>query len=375
MKAKVSFSLKDQLFNPEKVYYLATQLKTAYPSFQAEAFQQEVLQAFPKLELKERITHIAVCLKDYLPEDYFEAVSIIVKALPKELDPSKTDDDFGDFIIAPLSLYIASYGCEASYLESSLAALKETTKRFSAEFAIRFFINKFPNESLAFLHDCAKDNHYHVRRLASEGSRPKLPWAQKLNIHYTEPLSLLDLLYTDKTRFVTRSVANHLNDIAKLEPELVINTLKRWHSKRKDAEMQFITKHALRTLIKQSHKDALSLVGFGESAKLRIIEFKTSTETVKVGEALEFSLKLESLAQQNLLIDYIMTYPTASNKKSQKVFKLKQLNLNQEEQLSLKKKHPMRLMTTKRLYAGSYSVSLQINGEAQAEFSFDLVAP
>ncbi len=375
MKAKASFSLKDQLFNPEKVHYLATQLKTAYPSFQAEAFQQDVLQAFPKLELKERIAHITFCLKEYLPKDYFEAVTIIIKGLPEELDPSKTDDDFGDFIIAPLSLYIANYGCEAKYLETSLKALKETTKRFSAEFAIRFFINKFPNESLAFLHECAKDNHYHVRRLASEGCRPKLPWAQKLNIHHTEPISLLDLLYKDKTRFVTRSVANHLNDITKLEPDLVISTLKRWQSKQNDAEMQFITKHALRTLIKQGHKDALSLVGFGESAKLKILEFKTSTETVKIGEALEFSLKLESLAQQNLLIDYMMTYPSTKNKKSQKVFKLKQLSLNTKEQLSLKKKHPMRLMTTKRLYAGTHSLTLQVNGEAHAAFSFDLVVP
>lgn len=373
MKAKASFSLKDQLFNPEKVQYLATQLKTAYPNFQTAAFKEDVLQAFPKLELKERIAHMAVCLKEYLPEDYLEALSIIEKALPKELDPSKTDDDFGDFIIAPLSLYIASYGCEAPYLKTSLAALKETTKRFSAEFAIRFFINKFPNESLAFLHDCAKDPHYHVRRLATEGSRPKLPWAQKLNINYTEPLSLLELLYTDKTRFVTRSVANHLNDIAKLEPELVISTLKRWQSKRKDAEMQFITKHALRTLIKQGHKDALRLVGFGEAAKVNIIEFKPTTDTVKLGEALEFSLKLESLAQQNLLIDYIMTYSSPTHKKSQKVFKLKQLSLNNKEQLHLNKKHPMRLMTTKRLYAGSHSISLQINGEPQAAFSFELL--
>lgn len=152
----------------------------------------------------------------------------MLDALPPILDPTKNDDDFGDFILAPLSDFVAQHGATEEHLDSSLAALGEITKRFSAEFAIRIFINAFPERSLEFLNECAGDANYHVRRLASEGTRPTLPWSGKISIDYHEPLPILDKLYRDPTRFVTRSVANHLNDIAKVDPDLVISMLKRW---------------------------------------------------------------------------------------------------------------------------------------------------
>lgn len=173
MKAETSFSLADQLFHKEKVTYLAKQFKAAYPRFSQKKFEQEVLASFPDLGLKQRISHITTCLKKYLPKSYPKALSVILEALPEALDPNKTDDDFGDFIFAPLSLYVAHYGCTKKHLEASLLGLKEITMRFSAEEAIRFFINAFPEETLDFLMECARDDHYHVRRLASEGTRPR----------------------------------------------------------------------------------------------------------------------------------------------------------------------------------------------------------
>ena len=374
MKAEPSFSLKDQLFNKGKIDYLANLIVQVHPDFKAIAFSEKVVGQFETLELKERIAHIAVCLREHLPTDYVKALDIILKALPAELDPSKTDDDFGDFIFAPLSLFVATYGCEKQYLDGSLNALKEITKRFSAEFSIRFFLNAFPSETLDFLKDCATDSHYHVRRLASEGTRPKLPWAQKLVIHYTEPLEILDLLFADKTRFVTRSVANHLNDIAKLEPELVLRILKSWQKTKKqsDKEMLFITKHALRTLIKQGNTEAFKMIGYGAKPDIVISDFK-GTENVRVGEAFEFSFKLASNKKQKLTIDYVMRFATRGKKESRKVFKLKQLELAKGESIVLIKKHPMRLMTTKRLYAGTHSVSLQINGVAFDAIDFELL--
>ena len=133
---------------------------------------------FPTLELIQRIAHISSCLYEYLPDAYPAALDIILNSLPPALDPTKTDDDFGDFIFAPLSLFVATYGCTQNHLERSLQALKEITKRFSAEDAIRYFINAFPDETGSFLLGCAQDENYHVRRLASEGTRPKLPWSQ-----------------------------------------------------------------------------------------------------------------------------------------------------------------------------------------------------
>ena len=376
MKAKPTFSLKDQLFNPEKVDYLASLIVQAHPDFAKEAFCQQVVEAFPDLELKARITHMTTCLQNYLPPDYLTALDIILRALPPELDPSKTDDDFGDFIIAPLSNFVALYGCTAEHLTDSLNALQEITKRFSAEDAIRYFINAFPDETLAFLMDCTSSDNYHVRRLASEGTRPKLPWSQKLTIDYRQPLPILTTLYADKTRYVTRSVANHLNDISKLDAGLVIETLKQWQKgqKQTDKEMAYVTKHALRTLIKQGNQAAFDLIGFGGKPDITVSAFITSTPQVKIGEAFEFTLQMHSHKKQNLVADYVMTFASDAKKPSQKVFKLKQLTLDKDEVITLNKKHPMRLMTTRRLYAGVHEITLQVNGQAYGSLEFDLIA-
>ncbi|MEM8863364.1 MAG: DNA alkylation repair protein, partial [Chloroflexota bacterium] len=152
-KAKPTFSLKDQLFNADKVAYLSGLFSAVYPDFKSNQFQQDVVSRFPELELKERIAHITEQLHAYLPADYLTALDIILKALPPELDPTLTDDDFGDFIIGPLNHFVATYGCSADYLDRSLDAMRAITKRFSAEDAIRYFINAFPEQTLEFLTD------------------------------------------------------------------------------------------------------------------------------------------------------------------------------------------------------------------------------
>ena len=377
VKAKSSFSLKDQLFNSNKVQYLGDLIGQVYPAFDRAAFHSDVVNAFPRLELKQRIEHISTCLHQYLPDTYATALDIILNSLPPELDPTKTDDDFGDFILAPLSLFVATYGCTQLYLEPSLQALKEITKRFSAEDAIRYFINAFPDETHRFLLDCAQDKNYHVRRLASEGTRPKLPWSQKLVIDYRQPLPILDLLFADETRYVTRSVANHLNDISKLDPTLVTETLTRWNASGQQTtdEMRFITKHGLRSQIKQGNPQALELLGFGTKPDIEIIDFSTQTPVVPIGEAFEFSLTLRANRAQNLLVDYLMVFASDGKKQPQKVFKLKQLQLKAGEIAQLKKRHPMRLMTTRRLALGEHRIVLQVNGQAFDVLCFELVDP
>lgn len=375
MPTEPSFSLKDQLFNRDKVEYLASLIVQAYPDYRASDYCQEVVQAFPDLELKERIDHMASCLQTFLPNDYLQAIDIILHSLPPELDPQKTDNDFGDFIFAPLALYVAKYGCRSEHLRVSLNALREITKRFSAEDAIRYFINAFPEETLAFLMDCAHNDNYHVRRLASEGTRPKLPWAQGLTIHHTKPLPILEVLYKDNTRYVTRSVANHLNDISKINPPLVVETLNRWQVShtQSDKEMKFICKHALRTLVKQGNQDALGVLGYDTEPDVTITEFSTSTPQVKIGEAFEFSLTLRSNKKQKLALDYLMLFASANQKSGQKVFKLKQLEMAEGEVIGVRKKHPLRLMTTRRLYPGEHRIILQINGKEHGSLAFDLV--
>lgn len=383
MSTTPSFSLKDQLFNPEKVAYLTELLVNAHPDFPASTFQHQVVNAFPALELKARIAHIAECLRIHLPGEYPAALDILLRSLPPELDPNKTDDDFGDFIFAPLALFVAQYGCNETHLDRSLRALREITKRFSAEDAVRYFINAFPEETFRFLAECATDEHYHVRRLASEGTRAKLPWAQKLTTDYRKPLPILDMLYADQTRYVTRSVANHLNDISKVDPALVVETLGRWQESgaQSEKEMAFIAKHALRTLIKQGNPDALKLLGYGAEPDITIAEFATSTPVVQIGSALEFSLTIRAHSQQKLLIDYLMLFAAdekrnggkSGKKRGQKVFKLKQLALGADEVITLTKRHPLRPMTTRRLYPGTHRVTVQINGQTFDSFTFELV--
>jgi 3-methyladenine DNA glycosylase AlkC len=374
-KNKEKFSLKDELFNATKVQKVAQEIKVIYNIFDIEAFSDEVLVLFPELELKERMYHMRDMFKKYLPSDYVEATNILIEALPKELDTNKYDNDFGDFIYAPYSEFVVAYGCCDEHLDFSLHALREMTKRFSVEFAIRGFINHYPKETLAMLGQCALSCNYHERRLASEGLRIKLPWAKKITLDYHEAMQLLEKLYYDKTRYVTRSVANHLNDISKRDAPLVIETLKRWKSTKRQEpkEMDYIINHALRTLVKQGNEEALSLLGYEKHPEIVVGELKLLSSSVKVGEALVFDVTIEAKKDVKLMIDYLIHFQTKLGILSAKVHKLKKLELKKGESIILQKKHLFRAnMSTRTLYSGEHKVELQINGTIVKSKIFDL---
>lgn len=373
---KENFSLKDALFNPIKVRKIASEITAVYDEFLQEEFEKDVLTRLPELELKERIYHIRDMLTLYLPQDFIKAANILLEALPEALDNSKTDDDFGDFIYAPYGEFVALHGCCDEHLSFSLQTLRELTKRFSVEFAIRDFINTFPQQTLAMLKECSLSENYHERRLASEGLRPKLPWAKKLTIDHTEPLTHLDNLFYDHSRYVTRSVANHLNDIAKINPSLVISTLKRWKrsGKQMSKEMDYMMNHALRTLVKQGNEDALVLLGYMKDPAIKVHDFILSNTMVSIGEALVFDFALEASEDTRLMIDYIIHFNTKTGTLSPKVHKLKKLVLKKGSRLTLQKKHLFKSnMTTRKFYAGEHKVELQINGTLYGSKAFKLV--
>lgn len=216
------------MFNAEKIAHLAGLIGEADARFDGAGFERDVMAKMLPLELKARMQLIARVLEQYLPDDFAKAVSVIEAALPTELDPTKTYDDFGDFIFGPLVEYVATRGL--GHFDVSMRAIKAITKRFSMEYAIRPFLNHTPEKALAVLRDWAVDENYHVRRLVSEDTRPKLPWGMKVWLGVRDALPLLDVLYADSTRYVTRSVANHLNDIARVDADLVVQT---WTRKRK----------------------------------------------------------------------------------------------------------------------------------------------
>jgi 3-methyladenine DNA glycosylase AlkC len=372
------FSLKDHLFNRQSVTYLSQRLSSASAEFDQPGFIRQVMKTLPTLELKQRITHIAATLERFLPADFRAAARHITAALPPPLDPTRTDDDFGDFIFAPLGEWVTRNGRQKSRLKLSLQTLHALTQRFSMEFALREFLREFPSETLSQLRLWTADPHYHVRRLVSEATRPALPWAPRLELPPLSLLPLLEPLHADPTRFVTRSVANHLNDVSKIDPEAVLQTLARWRTERRQnpAELQWICQHALRTLVKQGHAPALKFLGFSDRPPIRLVRYELLTPIVIMNEALIFELELLAEQEAALIIDYEIDFQKASNKRSSKVHKLKQVRLARGESLVVRKRHVLRSnATTYTLYPGQHHVGLQINGQILGRHSFELVRP
>lgn len=370
------FSLKDQLFNKERVQYLANQFGQSDPQFDVTGFVRTTMSRLTDLELKERIVHIAETLERYLAPEYPTAAKQITKALPPPLDPTKTDDDFGDFIFAPLGEYVVRNGLSKKHVPLSLRTLKQVTMRFSMEDAIRAFINEHSDATLGQLEKWSTDKNYHVRRLVSEGTRPKLPWSKRLTIEVTAPMALLDTLHSDNTRYVTRSVSNHLNDIAKSHPDLVIKTLKSWHKQgdQDEREMQWMTSHALRTLVKQGHTDALRLLGYRPNPKIQVQGFELKLTKLKPGDSIDLSFELTADRDEALMIDYVIDFVKANGTLSPKVHKLKKLKLKKGESATVTQRHTLRAnATTYTLYPGTHHVTLQINGKAFGKLDFELM--
>ncbi len=367
--------MKDALFNREKVSKIACEIGLVYKEFEEEAFKNEVLQMFPLLELKERIYHIRDMLAAFLPDDFQEATEILLRALPAELDETKRDDDFGDFIYASYGEFVRAFGCHDRYLDFSLLALAEITKRFSVEFAIRDFINHFPQETYAMLEACSVSKNYHQRRLASEGLRLTLPWAKKIEIDYHDNIPLLDNLYHDSCRFVTRSVANHLNDISKVDAELVLQTLQRWRKsgKQESKEMEYIITHTLRTLVKQGDEKTLEFLGFSANPLIKVRHFRLAGDAIMIGESLVFSFEIEAQKKESLVIDYILYFRSKAGKLNPKVHKLKKLIMIEGQSVKIEKKHRFKAgMTTRKYYAGEHKIALQINGKIVGTLTFNV---
>ncbi len=369
-------ALKDHLLNRPNMTRLAGDIHRSWSGFKRNTFIDDVMSRFPELELKARIFWITECLRKHLPADYREAVQGLLGALPRPNDPSLSDDDFGDFNYTPFADFIATYGCRAVDFDFSLDALYEITQRYTAEDSIRAFLNGFPTETLARLQQWSHDSHYHVRRLVSEGTRPKLPWSKKINLAITDPIPLLDVLFSDRTRFVTRSVANHMNDISKIDPDLAIHTLTRWRDTQKQSlnEMNFIIRHALRSLIKQGHPGALRLIGIQPNVAVKMVNFQVP-ESVRLDESLAFSMELECTETATLLVDYIVHFQNKARKlASKKIFKLSVVQVAAGERCVITKGHLFRSqMSTRILYPGEHAIEVQANGKILGRKSFWLL--
>ncbi len=373
IKAETSFSLADQLFNAASVRTLADAMAKTWPKFDHAEFTQGSLAAFPDLELKQRISYMVDRLDEQLPDEFDQAVDVLESALPAPLDPNLHDDDFGHFIWAVPAEWVAQHGCTEHRLDRSLGFLKQATMRFSVENAIRPFLDKYPEKTMRFIHSCATDTNYHVRRLASEGIRPYLPWAQRIRLPSDSVIEVLNILHADPTRYVTRSVANTMNDLSRDDPELVIDTLKLWHrsSTQVKDELDWMTRHALRTLIKADDTQALELLGYPAEPKFSLGQVSAS-ESVAIGDALHWRGTLKSRARQRLKIGLRVHFLKANGEHSVKVFAVKEIDAGKAS-FVIEKKISFKPITTRTLYLGTHHVELVVNGKTRGKRSFELI--
>jgi len=358
----MSSQLKD-MFDAARYRSLAADLAALSPAFDSTAFLDHTLTGLASRELMDRMRRTSTGVALALPIPYREQLDVL-RALAPRIGHS--------FIGIFLSDFVAQHGLDDT--AASLDALRFFTRFGSAEFAIRPFIERDPSGTLAILETWARDADEHLRRLASEGSRPRLPWGARLQFLVADPsptLPILTALRADPSLYVRKSVANHLNDIAKDHPEAALDLVSTWD--RSDARTAWIIRHALRTLIKRGHPRALALLDAGTAAKLDVVRFQASPRKLTLGDTLTLTATLASRAAkpQRLVIDYVLHY-ARSGKTSAKVFKWKTLDLAPRETLTLTKRQVIRDFSTRRHHAGRHKIELQVNGRRLAETSFIL---
>ena len=364
-------------FNKALVEDMAHHLHRVWPGFDKKAFVSEALRNFPALELKQRAHQIAAALGTHLPKDVPKALRTVTAALRPlrangELDPDPKKGIAG-WAILPFGEYVAAHGLD--HPKDSLAALRELTIRSTSEFAIRPFVVRHADETLRTLKAWAKDKNEHVRRLVSEGTRPRLPWGMQLKSFVKDPapiLPLLEALRDDPSEYVRRSVANSLNDIAKDHPDLVAAIAGRWLKDASDERARLV-RHACRTLIKAGHRATLTALGYAPTAKVKLARFSLSPSRLTFGNALTLKVEIKSTARapQKIVLDYVVHH-RKKNGSSAKVFKWKAFTLAPGETVNFEKKHAIRRITTRVYYPGAHKVEVMANGKVLGGKRFTL---
>jgi len=367
------------LFNLKVIKNMAEHFNKHWPEFNVRGFVNAAGNDLNSLELKARSQQITQAMIKYLPVDFMEAGKIMLDSLgpaqSQEIFKGESDQNgLSGWAIMPMSHYVGLQGHE--HFELSMQLLKEMTKRFSSEFAIRFFILKSPQETLAVLNNWVNDENQHVRRLVSEGLRPRLPWAMQLPLFIKDPAPVIDLLEKlkdDPAEYVRRSVANNLNDIAKDHPDLVADLASRW-IKAASLERKKLIRHACRTLLKNGHKKTLKVWGFKPSI---IKQAKLDLLTTKVifGQAIKFTFSIcsDTVHDQNLMVDYIIHHQKANGSMTPKVFKWRTVILPGKKVITYSKKHVFKKITTRVYYAGLHKLEIVVNGVSVAERDFQLL--
>ncbi len=356
--------LLKEIFNRDRLDHFAREISAIHPAFEGERFLALTSQGLDDLSIMQRLRRIAAAFHETLPGPFEKNIEILWQLAPRI--------NHG-FASITLPEYVALQGQDR--FDLSMEALAFFTRFGSSEFAVRHFLQKDLARTLTVMQRWSRDDNEHVRRLASEGCRPRLPWSFQLKQLIADPAPvapILENLRSDPSLYVRKSVANHLNDITKDHPAWVLERIASWDQT--DARTAWIMKQALRTLIKKGDSRALHILGAGHKAEVEVETFAVTPSSLKLGGAVKITAKLVSTAskEQKLLIDYAVHYVKKAGGTSKKVFKWKELALAPRSGIDLAITRAIRDFTTRVHYSGRHVVELVVNGDVMATQSFDL---
>ena len=364
-------------FSDALVRRLAADVARVHPKFPVDPFVADACAGLDRLELLDRGRHIARALAAHLPQSYSEAIEVLLRSLgPEHASDELVGAGMAPFFYLPHVLFVAERGLE--HFDVSMRAQYELTKRFSAEASIRPYIARDPERVMAVLRTWTKDRNPHVRRLVSEGTRLRLPWAARvawLDDHPERVLALLERLKDDPSTMVRRSVANNLNDLGKVHPDLLIRTAAAWLEKGSAARRRLV-EHALRSAVKRGESHALRLLGYGKQSSVSVESVTFTPRRVRIGErvAMSFTLRGTSREQQNILVDVAVHFMKARGGTARKVFKLTRVALAPRASVNLKTTFSLAVHTTRVPHPGRHAVDVIVNGRAMRAGAFDVVA-
>lgn len=333
------------LVNPGGIAGLAARIRAVYPPFDADTFVAAATDGLDSLELKARVRHVAAALRPRLPAPWPAAVDVLVRALPTA--PGET------FLFWPVLQVVETWGVDDPV--ASLPALREMTRHFSAEFAIRPLIRRWPDQAWAALATWTADPDEHVRRLVSEGSRPRLPWGERLDPD-PRAVPLLERLLDDPSPYVRRSVANHLGDLAKLDPDGAVALAGRWLS---GGDRRELVRHGLRDLLKKGHPGALALVGH---APVAVAVQELSASDAEVGQPVTVRARIRALAAAHVRVDLVWQWPGARGW-SAKTFRGGDRELAAGEEWCFEARLSTRPVTTRPTRPGPQRLVLRVLGQ------------
>lgn len=356
-------------FNYESLYKLALEIQAVYKEFPAAEFLNSTMdEMWNKLEFKQRVMQIGTNLGKYLPADYNAAIQIIDKVIQNY---EVCLDGFAIFFPA----FVELYGQDKEHWDTSVAALARYTPYASAEFAVRSFIIRDEERMMAQMAVWARHKNEHIRRLASEGCRPRLPWGQALCSFQKDPspvLHILELLKDDPSPYVRKSVANNLNDISKTHPGLVVKIAGDWYGKNQNTD--WIVKHGCRTLLKMGNKDVLDILGFSDAGCVKADSFLLEKTSVCIGEDMCFSFEIEAKKAARVRLEYGIDYVKANGRRNRKIFQISELTFKGNRKRSYRKTHSFADTSTRKHYPGTHSVTLIVNGAERSTLDFEVLA-